>query len=204
MKNLLILMLIFMSANAKSYNKVKITNDMSYIYVYHKGKAVKIHRIQDTKNKLTGEYALLYRPGKYIQPININEDIQTIGEVELLKFMKEKTNSREGILIDIRSKKEYKKESIPSAINIPAEVKDNQVKLDKIFKILGLVKNEDKSYNTNNALDVAIYSNGLWCDKSSLFIKKLIKLGYPAEKILYYRGGFQMWKILGFTTVTNK
>jgi len=58
MKKLLILMLILMSANAKSYNKVKITPDISYIYVYHKGKAVKIHRIQDTKNKLTGEYAL--------------------------------------------------------------------------------------------------------------------------------------------------
>jgi len=204
MKNILILILILISANAKSYNKVKITPDISYIYVYHKGKAIKIHRIQDTKNKLTGEYALLYRPNKYIQPIKISNDIQTIGEVELLKFMKNKGNSREGVLIDIRSKKEYQKECIPSAINIPAEVKDNKVKLNKIFKILGLVKNSDGTYNTKKALDVAIYCNGLWCDKSSIFIKKLIELGYPAEKILYYRGGFQMWKILGFTTVTNR
>ncbi len=30
-----------------------------------------------------------------------------------------------------------------------------------------------------------------------------MELGYPPEKLLYYRGGFQMWKILGFTTVTN-
>jgi len=204
MKKLLILMLILMSANAKSYNKVKITPDISYIYVYHKGKAVKIHRIQDTKNKLTGEYALQYRPSKYIQPIKMHKDIQTIGEVELLTFMKEKANSREGILIDIRSKKEYKRESIPSAINIPAEVIDNKVKLSKIFKILGLTKKKDGSYDTKKALDIAVYCNGLWCDKSSVFIKKLIELGYPAEKILYYRGGFQMWKILGFTTVTNK
>ena len=204
MKKLLILMLILMSANAKSYNKVKITPDISYIYVYHKGKAVKIHRIQDTKNKLTGEYALQYIPNKYIQPIKMHKDIVTIGEVELLSFMKNKANNREGILIDIRSKKEYKIESIPSAINIPAEVIDNKVKLNKIFKILGLTINTDGSYNTQKAIDVAIYCNGLWCDKSAIFIKKLIDLGYPAEKILYYRGGFQMWKILGFTTVTNK
>ena len=44
-------------ASAGKYDKVKITPEMAYIYVYHKGKAVKVHRIQDTKHKLTGEYA---------------------------------------------------------------------------------------------------------------------------------------------------
>ncbi len=204
MKALLIILLITLGANAKSYNKVKITPDMSYIYVYHKGKAVKVHRIQNTKNKLTGEYAKQYRPRKYIQPIKINDSIKTIGEVELLHFMKEKTNSREGVLIDLRSKKAYAQESIPSAINIPAKIKDNKAKLEKIFKVLGVKKDKNGSLNTKNAKEVAFYCNGLWCAKSSEFIKKFIDGGYPAEKILYYRGGFQMWKILGFTTVTNK
>jgi hypothetical protein len=34
-------------------------------------------------------------------------------------------------------------------------------------------------------------------------INILLEHGYPADKIFYYRGGFQMWKILGFTTVKN-
>ncbi len=203
MNKLLILLILVVGANAKSYNKVKITPDVAYLYVYHKGKAVKVHRIQDTKNKLTGEYAKQYRPYKYIQPIKMHKNIKTIGEVELLTFMKEKANSKKGILIDLRSKKDYSAESIPSATNIPARVKDNKVKLEKILKVLGAKREVDGTLNTKKAMDVAFYCHGLWCKQSSDFIKEFLKLGYPAEKILYYRGGFQMWKILGFTTVTN-
>ena len=193
-----------MSLSAGQFDKVKITPEISYIYVYHKGKAVKVHRIQDTKNKLTGEYAKQYRPGQYIQPIKMHKDIQTIGEVELLHFMKNKGNDKKGILVDLRPKRVYKRESIPSAINIPAKTKDNKVKMKKILKVLGAKINADGTLDTSKAMDMAFYCNGLWCDKAPEFIKAFLKLGYPAEKMLYYRGGFQMWKILGFTTVVNK
>ena len=191
------------AASAGQFDKVKITPDIAYIYVYHKGKAVKVHRIQDTKHKLTGEYANIYRPGKDIQPIKMHKDIKTIGEVELLTFMKKKVNKKKGLLVDLRPKAAYKKESIPSAVNIPARVKDNKAKVEKILKILGAKRLADGSLNTQQAKEVAFYCHGLWCEKSSEFIKTFLELGYPADKMLYYRGGFQMWKILGFTTVTN-
>lgn len=127
-------------ASAGKYDKVKITPDIAYIYVYHKGKAVKIHRIQDTKHKLTGEYALTYRPGKDIQPVNANKGVTTIGEVELLDFMQRKVNKKHGILIDVRPKSSYKKESIPSAVNIPLRVKDNEAKMNKVLRIFGAKK----------------------------------------------------------------
>jgi len=204
MKILLVLMALALTATAGKYDKVKITPDMAYIYVYHKGKAVKVHRIQDTKHKLTGEYAITYRPGKDIQPLIMNPKIKTIGEVELLEFMKAKVNKKKGVLIDVRPKVNYKKESIPSAVNIPARVKDNNAKMEKVLQIFGAKKMSNGSLNMDNTLDLAVYCNGLWCSKSSEFIDSLLSYGYPAEKILYYRGGFQMWKILGFTTVTNK
>lgn len=188
---------------AGKYDKVKITPEIAYIYVYHKGKAVKIHRIQDTKNKLTGEYAKTYRPGQDIQPIKMQKDIQTIGEVELLHFLKEKVNRKKGLLVDLRTKKYYQKESIPGAVNIPFATKNNHEKMKKILKVLGAKRLADGTLDTTNARTVAFYCHGLWCAKSSKFIKEFLKLGYPAEKILYYRGGFQMWKILGFTTVSN-
>jgi rhodanese-related sulfurtransferase len=191
-------------ATAGKYDKVKITPDMAYIYVYHKGKAVKVHRIQDTKHKLTGDYAKTFRPGKDIQPIKMNSKIQTIGEVELLQFMQRKVNKKRGILVDVRTKAYYRKESIPSAVNIPARVKDNPAKLEKILKIFGAKRGADGSLDTSHVLDITFYCHGLWCSKSSEFIDKLLEVGYPADKILYYRGGFQMWKILGFTTVTNQ
>ena len=205
MRNIVFLFAFMITTiTAGKYDKVKITPDMAYIYVYHKGKAVKVHRIQDTKHKLTGEYAKTYRPGKYIQPIKMHQDIQTIGEVELLHFMTKKVNKKKGLLVDLRPKARYKEESIPSAVNIPARVKDNKVKVEKILKVLGAKRLADGSLDTSKVLDVAFYCNGLWCDKSSEFIKTFLDLGYPADKMLYYRGGFQMWKILGFTTVTNK
>lgn len=204
MRNLVLILLSVVGLNAGQYDKVKITPDMSYIYVYHKGKAVKVHRIQDTKHKLTGDYAKQYRPGKDLQPIQMDKDIQTIGEVELLHFMKSKGNAKKGLLVDVRSKKEYQQESIPSAVNIPARIKDDKTKLEKILKILGAKRYEDGTLDVSHAKDIVFYCNGLWCNKAPSLIKTFMKLGYPTDKIHYYRGGFQMWKILGFTTVTNQ
>jgi len=204
MRVIALLLVYVVSIYAGQFDKVKITPEMSYIYVYHKGKAVKVHRIQNTKNKLTGEYASTYRPNQDIQPIKMHKDIQTIGEVELLHFMKNRVNKKKGLLVDLRPKKAYKKESIPSAVNIPSKIKNNKGKVEKILKVLGAKRLADGSLDTKRVMDVAFYCNGLWCDKSSEFIKTFLELGYPADKMLYYRGGFQMWKILGFTTVTNK
>ena len=188
---------------AGQYDKVKITPTISYIYVYHKGKAVKVHRIQDTKNKLTGEYAKVYRPGKDIQPVKI-DGIQTIGEIEVIDFMRNRVNKKKGLIIDVRDRLEYANESIPSAVNIPYKVVNNQRAMSKIFHSLGMRKKSDGSWESSHAMELVIYCNGLWCKKSSEFINKLVALGYPPKKIKYYRGGFQMWKILGFTTVKNE
>ena len=205
MKILTLLVAVAITATAGKYDKVKITPELSSLYVYHKGKAVKIHRIQDSKHKITGEYAKIYRPGKDIQPIKMHKDIRTIGEVELLEYMKTQVNKKRGLLVDVRPKKDYKEESIPSAVNIPVSVKDNPAKLEKILKILGAKRSECGSFFImDHVMSIAFYCNGLWCNKSSEFIEALLERGYPADKILYYRGGFQMWKILGFTTVTNK
>ncbi len=203
MRVIALLLVLMVSGYAGQFDKVKITPEISYIYVYHKGKAVKVHRIQNTKNKLTGEYARTYRPNQDIQPIKMDKDVQTIGEVELLHFMKNKVNKKKGILVDLRSKKAYKNESIPSAVNIPFKTINNKTKVEKILKVLGAKRLADGSLDTKKVQEVAFYCNGLWCDKSSEFIQTFLELGYPADKMLYYRGGFQMWKILGFTTVVN-
>jgi rhodanese-related sulfurtransferase len=188
---------------AETYNKVKITPDISYIYIYHKGKAVKTHRIQDTRHKLTGEYAKTYRPGTYIQPINLKNGVQTVGEVEVLQFMKNKVNKKRGLILDVRDRAKYAKESLPSAVNIPVKIGKNSGAMKKIFKSLGMVELGDGSWNDRRAMELVVYCDGLWCKKSVEMINILLEHGYPADKIFYYRGGFQMWKILGFTTVKN-
>ena len=206
MKILLMILSIAMLLNAGKYDKVKITPEISYVLVYHNGKSVKVHRIQNIKHRLTGEYAKISRPcpGQCIQPISMGSDINTIGEVEVVKFLKSKVNGNKGLLIDVREKKQYNDETIPSSVNIPYSIHNDSEAMDKIFVALGMKKRVDESWDDAHALDLIFYCNGLWCAKSSSFIREFVDRGYPASRIGYYRGGFQMWKILGFTTVKAK
>jgi hypothetical protein len=44
----------------------------------------------------------------------------------------------------------------------------------------------------------------MWCGQSPTSINALLKFGYPADKIKYYRDGIQGWAILGLTLVSGK
>ena len=46
-----------------------------------------------------------------------------------------------------------------------------------------------------------MFCNGMWCGQSPNNIRTLLRFGYPADKIKWYRGGMQNWSNLGFTTV---
>ena len=117
--------------------------------------------------------------------------------------MKNKVNKKKGVLIDVRDKAQYKKESIPSAVNIPVKITKNTAAMKKIMQSLGMKLRSDGTWDSSRAMELGIYCDGLWCKKSTDMINNLLERGYPAEKILFYRGGFQMWKILGFTSVRN-
>jgi rhodanese-related sulfurtransferase len=51
------------------------------------------------------------------------------------------------------------------------------------------------------AKKVLLFCNGPWCGQSPMAIKAMLREGYPADKILYYRGGMQAWHTLGLTVV---
>jgi len=46
-----------------------------------------------------------------------------------------------------------------------------------------------------------LWCNGPACGQSPRAIRGLLKVGYPADRIYYYRGGMQMWQLWGLTTV---
>ncbi|MDF1873231.1 MAG: rhodanese-like domain-containing protein, partial [Vannielia sp.] len=46
--------------------------------------------------------------------------------------------------------------------------------------------------------------NGPWCGQSPTAARRMIEAGYPADKIYYYRGGMQMWQMLGLTVVAGE
>jgi len=186
---------------------VKVTEDTPYINIKDNGVNVKISRIQDTANRLTDDFTRTSRlcPPHCIPKIQIN-GIKTLGELELIDFIKNKVYKKKGILVDARLKGAYRLETIPGAISIPFTViqVDSKKITDSLFKALGAKPKSDGSYDFSNAKDLAIFCSGLWCKSSVKLIKGLVAKGYPKDKIVWYRDGLQAWKLLGLTTVVHK
>ncbi len=68
---------------------------------------------------------------------------------------------------------------------------------------VGLFSGDKKTdtWDFSEARQLLLWCNGPWCGQSPRAIRALISLGYPAEKLYYYRGGMQMWQSLGLSTV---
>ena len=187
---------------------VKITQDIPQVKINDSGVNVTIKRIQDTGNRLTDDFAKTSRicPPHCVTKMKVEDGIKTIGELELIDFIKNKVYKKKGILVDARLKEFYVLETIPGAINIPftiAQVKSKKV-TDSLFKALGAKVKPDGSYDFSNAKELAIFCSGLWCSASVSLAKNLADKGYPKDKILWYRDGLQAWKLLGLTTVVHK
>jgi len=208
MKKLLILPFLASLVYAEDNTLVKITDTIPYAYTIDSGKKVKIERIQDTSNRLTDDYTKTSRPCPpfCIQPTKVHPDIKNIEELEILQFMKDKVATNKGVIIDARLKSWFELETIPSAINIPFPVMldADKKKAEMIFKILGMRVEADGTWNFDNAKELVVFCNGVWCGQSAHFVKGLLKYNYPTSKVRYYRSGFQGWKLLGLTTVVHK
>ena len=190
--------------SAEDAYPVAITKDDPFITVLHQGSEVKVKRIQDTKNRLVDDFAKTSRPCPpfCIHPMEAASGVDTIGELELLEFVNTTVKSGKGLLIDARMPKFFNSETIPGSINIPFILftGDNA---EKVVKLLG-VKETDNGLDYSQAKELCLYCNGPWCDQSPRAIQALVKAGYPADKLKYYRGGMQLWKIFSLTTVLPK
>lgn len=208
-KKLIILGIVFATSLFSQDNVVvKITEDIPYLYVTHMGQKIKVARIQDTNNVLTDDYTKTSRecPPFCIGTTKIDDEVKTIAEVEIVNFLKDKVPSHQGIVVDARLKSWYELETIPSSVNIPYTIIQSADKksAQKMFSLLGMKVEKSGKWNFDDAKELAIFDNGIWCEQSHHFIKGMLSSGYPAEKMFYYRSGFQGWKLLGLTTVVQK
>jgi len=208
---------------------VKITNDKSYSTVHDGGELVKISRIQDTAHVINGSFAKTSRPCPpfCINPISLDKRVQTVAELEVIKFMETTMFRGTGVLVDARTTSWYKKGTIPGSRNIPFTIfeKDvNDVELAEVLESLGAVERDSvnpvlrmvesigllngdqktEKWDFSEAKDLLLWCNGPWCGQSPRAIRGLLSAGYPAEKLYYYRGGMQMWQSLGLTTIIPK
>jgi len=174
---------------------VGIAKDMPSVTVQTEDGPVEINRIQDTKNEISGEWALTSRPCPdfCIQPHSPADGVSTIGELELIALLK----NPEAVVVDSRTRDWFEGGTIPGAINIPyTYVVDELVQL-------GCEPDFD-GWDCKAAKPVALFCNGVWCGQSPTAIRNMIKAGYPADRIFYYRGGMQVWRLVGLTVVGGK
>ncbi len=223
----LLTLALALGAGAVQADGVNIRKGLPYINTLHDGKVVKIERIQDQNHVLTGGFAKTSRkcPPFCIQPMQVAPGVTTVGELEVLDFIEKKVNTGSGVLIDARTPSWHKKGTIPGSVNIPfTAFGDDQDKATKAAALakLGVTPKTSSSFiddawsslqgmmgkgaassewDFKKSKDITLWCNGMWCGQSPHAIHALLKLGYPAEKIHYYRGGMQDWKILGLTVV---
>ena len=174
----------------------------------------KIMRSQNNKNTVNPAFAKTSRPCPpfCIQPIQLRPGIETLGEQEIIHYAvmmskgQKMADGSEIMVIDSRTPDWVAKGMIPGAVNIPwthlSEAKGaDPISIAEIMTEKFGATEQNGLFYFDNAKTLVMYCNGMWCGQSPNNIKSLLKYGYPAHKIKWYRGGMQNWEILGFNTV---
>lgn len=193
----MIQLLSFSNCFADDLDTVNISPDKPFIEVSHNGKIIKIERSQiHSKNVKTKPC-----PPFCIKPMTLAPNVETFAEIELLSFLSNEVKNETGFLIDSRMAEYFEKETIPGSINIPFLLfNSNQAK--EALKLLG-VKEENSTKDFSKAKTMCFFCDDSLCDESNRAISALLALGYPANKLKYYRGGIEAWKALNLTTISS-
>src|SRR6056297_1356807 len=97
--------------------EVGITKEMPSATVQTANGPVEIARIQDTDNRIEGEWAVTSRPcpNFCIQPITPADGVTTIGELELIEMLQDPG----AVVADSRTRDWFEGGTIPGAVSIP-------------------------------------------------------------------------------------
>ncbi len=183
---------------------VWITSDMPFLEFESDEGAFFIERNQDNDAQITGMFTKTSRPCPpfCIQPLEVAKGVRTVAEIELLDFLQDYVETGRGYLIDARLESFYRSGTIPGAISMPfnvfAPVETNPF-LDQTLSALGAKTDAFGQWSFDDVAYLLLFCNGPWCGQSPQAIKNLISLGYPADHLFYYRGGMQVWSIMGLS-----
>ena len=195
-------------------DKGYITSTLKSVDVVHNGKNVTITRATDKDARMPEVFTHTSRgcPPFCIQPMQVSPGIETVGELEVLGYLKRVSEGdRTVLVVDSRTPEWVQRGTIPGAVNIPwnkinvdvqgsFEVEAEAETLNRILSEQFGVRLENGKRDFRNAKTLIMFCNGNWCPQSSINLKTLAKLGYPEYKLKWYRGGMQAWTGVGLTT----
>lgn len=189
---------------AAAAQTVQIVDGLAEVRVMIDGTPVTIRRNQDESATIAGDFAKTSRacPPFCIQPGVPVTGVPSVAELEVIGFLQDRVAAGAGILLDARLPEWFAKGSIPGAVNVPFATlsPDNPYRND-ILLALGATPLGGDQFDFTAAPDLLVFCNGAWSDQSVRALKSLRAAGYPAEKLMYYRGGMQDWQILGLTVM---
>ena len=143
--------------------------------------------------------------GKTIFPMMLHPQIETVSEPEVLDFIQLMQDDPTMLLVDTRGEEWYNYRTIPGAINIHymymMEAELFPKEYQQALVTLG-IKKVNNTLDFSEAKELLLFCNGAWCSQSPKMIKALLKLGYPPQKMKWYRGGMEDW--LGFNMTTTR
>lgn len=195
--------------------KIKLTEDLTYVDVKANGKTIRIIRNQDPDHTVDLNYAKTARecPPFCIQPASIHPGVETIGALEMLDYLREASDGRSVLEIDSRTPDWRVRGTIPGSVSIPwthididrgsKDAPDVGLKDDipDLFEYHFNVKRKGEYWDFRNAKTLVLFCNGYWCPQSPTNVRSLLALGYPEDKLKWFRGGLQEWEMLGLTTI---
>ena len=194
---------------AQDQKPVGITPDIMSVTLNIDGMQLDVMRNQDNNATVNPAFAKTSRPCPpfCIQPSTLAIGVETIGEVELIDYAKQMNMGDEDIIvIDSRTPDWVARGTVPTAMNVPWTNLNpakgaTPLEIAEILEGVFNVTESEGLFDFSNCRTAVMFCNGMWCGQSPNNIKNLLRLGYPAHKIKWYRGGMQDWEILGLTTI---
>ncbi len=114
-----------------------------------------------------------------IQPISLAPGVRTVGELEVIEHLRAGRP-----IVDCRRPVFVELGTIPGAVNIPhGEIAERIAELDPVEPTV-------------------VFCNGPQCTATAQAIGALLAAGWPAGRLLYYRGGIHDWVTLGLPLAT--
>ena len=124
-----------------------------------------------------------------IRPMVPMEGVTPVGELEVINALQ----SANYIVVDTRTSITQYGGTIPGSISIPFD------EITEQLDALGCTGSVAK-WNCMEAYNVVLYCNGPNCGQSPRAMAAMVEVGFPSDKIFYYRGGMLAWTSLGLTT----
>jgi rhodanese-related sulfurtransferase len=188
--------------------RVRIAEDLPYAEVRHDGRPVILMRHQDPGHTVEAPYDQTARPCPpyCIQPAEMGGGVDTIGELELIGYLRRAAAGDDGVLVvDSRTPDWTAQGTIPGSVNIPYTRLDPATatpsEVAELLEVEFGASRRDGLWSFGGARTLVLFCNGAWCGQSPTNVKALLDLGYPPAKLKWYRGGIQAWEALGLTTV---